>query len=164
MKLKQILSTTLLILVSTQLFTQKSNTQDTVEVDDIHPMPIQNPRSFEDIKGKMLFSSEEDGDFDIYVWDFDLDTTINLTNNDWENDQYACWFPDGSKIAFTRYEYDGDNRTGESIWMMDADGSNQEYICEGDIPSINKDGNLLTYNVIGDIWQRNLVTGDETRL
>ena len=68
---------------------------------------------------KIAFTSNRDGDFEIYVMDADGSNTIQLTNNLFALDDRAAWSPDGTKIAFTS------GREGEDdIYVMDADGSN----------------------------------------
>jgi Tol biopolymer transport system component len=69
---------------------------------------------------QIAFTSDRDGNDDIYVMDADGSSQTRLTTeaaDDWE----AAWSPDGEKIAFTRQR---DSSHGET-YVMDADGSNQ---------------------------------------
>lgn len=61
---------------------------------------------------------ESDGDWEVYIIDANGENIWNLTNN-MAYDNYPCFSPDGTKIAFTFSR--GDNM---EIYVMDADGSN----------------------------------------
>ena len=73
-------------------------------------------------QGKIAFSSDRDGDWEIYVMDADGSNQTNLTSSP-AVDEFPSWSPDGSMIAFTS-DRDGDYE----IYVMDADGSNQTNI------------------------------------
>ncbi|MFQ6041507.1 MAG: DPP IV N-terminal domain-containing protein [Candidatus Poribacteria bacterium] len=67
---------------------------------------------------KIAFSTNRDGNWEIYVMDTKGENLVNLTN-DPAKDQSSCWSPDGKKIAFST------NRDGNwEIYVMDADGAN----------------------------------------
>jgi hypothetical protein len=68
---------------------------------------------------QIVFVSNRDGNFEIYVMDADGTNQTRLTN-DAASDDRATWSPDGSQIAFES------NRDGNfEIYVMDADGTNQ---------------------------------------
>ncbi len=67
---------------------------------------------------KIVYTSDEDGDHDIYIMDPDGENRIKLTQN-LDSDQGAVWSPDGNKIAF-KSDRDGDFE----IYVMNYDGSN----------------------------------------
>ena len=68
---------------------------------------------------KIAFTSDRDGDQDVYVMDHDGSNVTNLTDNATSDDRPA-WSPDGLKIAFAA------NRDGNwEVYVMDADGANQ---------------------------------------
>ena len=70
-------------------------------------------------EGRIAFSSDRDGDYEIYVMNADGSDQTNLTNND-TTDWEASWSPDGSRIAFSSRR-DGDYE----IYVINADGSDQ---------------------------------------
>ena len=69
--------------------------------------------------GKIAFSSDRDGNGEIYVMDADGSNLTRLTNNP-ANDGFfgVAWSPDGTRIAFVS-ERDGN----WEIYVMNADGS-----------------------------------------
>lgn len=70
------------------------------------------------LTGRMLFTSEHDGNAEIYVMNADGTNPVRLTNHLAEDGQ-ATWSPDGQQIAFVS------NRDGnEEIYIMSADGTN----------------------------------------
>jgi Tol biopolymer transport system component len=66
---------------------------------------------------RIAFTSDRDGDSEIYVTDADGTNVVNVTNND-VIDVYPAWSPDGSRIAFVS---PGGDHT--SVYVMNADGS-----------------------------------------
>jgi formylglycine-generating enzyme required for sulfatase activity len=81
--------------------------------------------------GVIAFTSERDGEGDIYVMNADGSDQRRLTD-DPAYDAWPTWSPDGSKIAFVS------TRSGNAdIYVMDADGTNVRQ---------------LTYDPASDIW------------
>src|SRR3989339_7259 len=71
---------------------------------------------------KIVFDSDRDGNYEIYVMNPDGSDQTNISNNSY-SDMYPSWFPDVSKIAFQS------NRTGYTqIFIMNSDGSGQTNI------------------------------------
>lgn len=67
---------------------------------------------------KVLFSSDEDGDDEIFIMNPDGSGLEKLTDNDWD-DYYPSLSPDGTRIVFAS---EG-GPDGDGLFMMDADGS-----------------------------------------
>lgn len=66
---------------------------------------------------KVVFHSDRDGNFEIYVMNSDGTSQTRLTTNS-AHDRQAVWSPDGRRIAFMS-ERDGNRE----IYVMNADGS-----------------------------------------
>ena len=73
-------------------------------------------------KPKIAFSSDRDGNDEIYVMDIDGKNPRNLTNHP-GFDYSPVWSPDGRRIAFYSARQEG-----EGLYVMDADGNNQHYL------------------------------------
>jgi serine/threonine protein kinase len=72
--------------------------------------------------GRLAFSSNREGNPEIYVVNLDGGSPVRLTRNN-ANDWLPDWSPDGTRIAFTS------NRNGSyDLWVMNADGSGQTAI------------------------------------
>ena len=66
----------------------------------------------------ITFSSNRDGDHEIYVMNADGSRAIRLMENPDGHDECPFWSPDGGRIAFSS-SWDGDYE----IYVMAADGS-----------------------------------------
>jgi Tol biopolymer transport system component len=69
--------------------------------------------------GRITFTTNRDGNDEIYSMNLDGSNPVRLTNNA-AIDSYSRWSPDGSKIVFAS-ERDGNSE----IYVMNADGANQ---------------------------------------
>ncbi|MBI1927230.1 sigma-70 family RNA polymerase sigma factor [Candidatus Poribacteria bacterium] len=69
-------------------------------------------------EAKIAFTSNRDGNWEVYVMDADGKNPINLTKHPAQDTNHS-WSPDGQKIAFAS-ERDGNFE----IYVMNADGSN----------------------------------------
>ncbi|MEZ5380931.1 MAG: S-layer homology domain-containing protein [Microthrixaceae bacterium] len=102
----------------------------------------------------VVFSSDRDGNAELYVMKSDGSDQTRLTN-DAATDRYPAWSPDGQSIAWTR---DSD------LWVMDANGANP-FNRTGAIddavsqPAWTSDGSQLLFvrNVAGhdELWRMN---------
>ncbi len=77
------------------------------------------PKTVPGRNGKIAFSSNRDGNFDIYTMEADGSNVQRLTNNP-ASDSSPKWSPDGTKIAFAR-----SSGSFSEIYVMNADGTNQ---------------------------------------
>ncbi len=85
------------------------------------PPPTDTPRPPTAVPGvrtgRLAFTSNRDGNNEIYVLDLAGGSPVRLTHNP-ANDWLPDWSPDGQRIAFTS------NRSGGyDLWAMKADGS-----------------------------------------
>ena len=94
---------------------------------------------------RILFSSDRDGDFEIYSMLPDGSDVKRLTNNSGYDDLPA-WSPDGKKIAFV-----SDRHGSPEIYMMNADGSRVRRLTEDNgpdnaLPAWSPDGSRIAYS------------------
>lgn len=113
--------------------------------------------------GKIAFTSNRDGNLEIYVMNHDGTSQTRLTNNPGVDD-HPAFSPDGSRIAFISQNASG----AFSIKLMNADGTNQttlapiayensQYPWHGKF-SLNwsPDGSKLAFQERGDIFTINV--------
>ena len=100
---------------------------------------------------EMVFSSNRDGDYEIYSLDPDTGTTVKLTDNSY-TDKHPALSRDGTKIVFV---------SDQQIYTMNSDGSNMSSalavltgINDGN-PSWNDDGTMIAYDNGYDIYVMN---------
>ena len=104
-----------------------------------------------DAQAQIAFTSERDGNREIYVMDTNGANQRRLTNSrlvDWD----PSWSPDGRHIVFTGNGRPGDwgARGGDlEIYLMDADGSNPRRLTDNfrqdTDPSWSPDGKHIAY-------------------
>ncbi len=94
--------------------------------------------------GRIVFISNRDGDFEIYVMDADGGNQTRLTYSE-GMDAEPAWSPDGRLIAFYS-ERDGN----AEIYLMNADGSDQRRLVrhpKGDFsPAWSPDGRYIAFD------------------
>ena len=85
------------------------------------------------IDTQIAFSSDRDGNLEIYTIDTDGTNLVRLTNNP-ARDTQPAWSPDGRKIAFA-----SDRRNGFSleIYVMNADGGGLVQLTSDHPPAVN---------------------------
>ncbi|MCI0438217.1 MAG: hypothetical protein L0177_03695 [Chloroflexi bacterium] len=93
---------------------------------------------------KIAFTSNRDGNLEIYAMDADGSNHVRLTNDD-SFDFQPTWSPDGAQIAFSSFR-DGNLE----IYLMDADGSNPTRITDGPAtdndPTWSPDGAQIAFS------------------
>lgn len=92
--------------------------------------------------GRIAFVSDRDGNEEIYVTDSSSRNQTNLTN-DPANDWSPAWSPDGQNIAFVS------DRQPQGIYVVNADGTNQRFLTDGDAPSWFPDGSKIVFTKPG---------------
>ncbi len=70
---------------------------------------------------KIAFTSDIDGDDDIYIMNADGSDVKQITDNP-QSDWYPIWSPDGEKLLFTYDKW--------SLYMVNADGSDQRILVD----------------------------------
>ena len=98
--------------------------------------------------GRIVFHSERDGNFEIYVMNANGTGQTRLTH-DPSFDLGAAWSPDGSRIAFISLR-DGN----PEIYVMNADGSNPTRLtnnpAEDSDPAWSPDGTKIAFAALRD--------------
>ena len=93
---------------------------------------------------KIAFTSDFDGDYEIFVVNSDGSGLVQLTSN-MADDGFPSISGDGSKIAFTS-DFDGDYE----IYIINSDGSGLVQLtsntADDGYPSISGDGSKIAYN------------------
>ncbi|MHC1783641.1 MAG: protein kinase [Anaerolineaceae bacterium] len=114
----------------------------------------------------IAFSSDRDGNFEIYLMDMDGGSPVRLTDNS-VYDFEPVWSPDGSRIAFTSTR-DGN----QEIYTMNGDGSDQVRLTENNSddwePAWSPDGKRIAFDSYrdgnDDIYVMNTDGGNPLRL
>lgn len=96
------------------------------------------------LQNKIVFQSDRDGDFDIYLMNADGSNQINLTNNS-AADNYPVVSLDGRQVLFES------NRDGNwEVYVMNSDGTGQRRLTnapnsEDRLPTWSPDGLQIAY-------------------
>jgi dipeptidyl aminopeptidase/acylaminoacyl peptidase len=122
--------------------------------------------SWEHSGARIVFSSNRDGDYEIYVMSRTGTEQTRLTMEGGE-DYDPSWSPDGTKIAFSS------NRDGDfDIYVMNVDGSNQTRLTDNEFadrnPSWSPDSTRLVFDTNRDgnleIYAMDVDGSSQTRL
>ena len=119
--------------------------------------------------GRIAFSSNRDGNYEIYVMNADGSAQTRLTTTDaYTYDDDAKWSPDGEKIAYTRAFL---GLLGD-IYVMNADGTGQTRLTNNvvpdHVPTWSPDGQKIAFHSTrdgnADIYVMNADGTGQTRL
>ncbi len=100
------------------------------------------PTPMPTLLGKIAFTSNRDGNREVYVMNADGTNVRNVTN-DPSPDGMPTWSPDGTRIAFWSQRGAGPHLW--DIFVVGADGSNCAWLTEGDSPSWAPDGTRIAF-------------------
>ncbi len=90
---------------------------------------INNP-DYSKANKKILFSAQRTDRFHNYLFTLDLDKNLKQITNSEDYMDFDCsWSEDGTKIVFARLPLPFLSKPSE-VWLMDADGTNQEKITD----------------------------------
>jgi len=163
------------------LLVNTKNNESNIQKIDIQSKEIANlttASSYQDINPawspnntEIVFSSNRPGTAEstsnIWIMDTEGANLVNLTPNDAEGwqDLMPSWSPDGEHITFLRHK---EESSRSELWIMDADGKNQELLFEfegkaREIPRWSPDGNQIALiygneentDVIAINWKEN---------
>ena len=101
----------------------------------------------EPIPCNVVFDTDRDGDWEVYIMGPDGENSTNLSNNH-ANDWEPAISPDGSQVAFVS---DRDNETGggQMIYVMNVDGSDVRQLTNEQFsssPDWSHDGGMIAYS------------------
>jgi dipeptidyl aminopeptidase/acylaminoacyl peptidase len=127
------------------------------------PIPRPPPSQTSDtMKGKMVFTSWQDGNPEIYSINEDGTDLTRLTNNTVQ-DISPKISHDGKKIAFVSAR-DGN----KEIYVMNVDGSNQTRLTDNNVndefPDISFDGKKIVYRSSNQIWVMDIDGGNPQQI
>jgi Tol biopolymer transport system component len=113
---------------------------------------------------KIAFSTNRDGNWEIYVMNADGSGATRLTTNRSSDDSAPAWSPDGTKIAF-HTDRDGNYE----IYVMNADGTAQTNLtkesgAEDASPSWSPNGSRIVFASEGDLYTMNADGTVQTKL
>jgi Tol biopolymer transport system component len=113
---------------------------------------------------KIAFSSNRDGNWEIYVMNADGSGVTRLTTNRSADDASPAWSPDGTKIAFHTNRDDN-----YEIYVMNPDGSAQTNLTkesgsEDASPSWAPDSSRLVFASEGDLYTMRADGSQQIRL
>jgi len=120
----------------------------------IQPLPIDN------VVGLIAYTSDQDGDFEIWVMNAEGSDQHKLSDNK-AMDISPAWSPDGNQIAFIT------NRDGnDEIYVMNADGSHVQRLTQTtdaseSFPAWSPDGMQISFDSdLGGNWDIYVMTSD----
>ena len=115
-------------------------------------------------QAQIAFSSNRDGDYEIYVMDINGKNPRRLSNSR-HDDLHPSWSPDGKRIVFSSKR---DGGVTYEIYVMDADGSNPQRLTNNGHddyePSWSPDGERIVFVSVGEIYVMDTDGGNQQKL
>ena len=94
---------------------------------------------------KLVYESNRDGKFNLYMCNADGSGTVNLTKSKDVDELYPKPSPDGTKICFIADEGEGKDKI-RNVYYMNSDGSNRVKIADnGREPCWSPDGTRIAF-------------------
>src|SRR5450432_855097 len=94
---------------------------------------------------KLVYESNRDGNFELYLCNADGSHPVNLTNTKDIDEVYPKPSPDGTKICFCADEGKGDAKI-RNIYYINSDGSKRTKVADnGREPCWSPDGTKIAY-------------------
>lgn len=123
----------------------------------VHSVPIQSFATFPNEDGKIAFSSERDGNREIYLMNADGSGQTRLTNTPTANEDFVNWSPDGKKLVYST----------PAICIMDLSVVPGKEACFSKIsgfePVWSPDGNKILYRaLVNGVRTFHIVNSDGT--
>ena len=105
-----------------------------------------NNADYSQVTERIIFSAQHSTAFHNYLFSIDAHKNlIQITSQDEYMDFDCAWSEDGTKIVFNRLPFPWLSKPSQ-VWLMDADGTNQEGITEGG-PNPHLEGNHGLYPI-----------------
>jgi dipeptidyl aminopeptidase/acylaminoacyl peptidase len=131
---------TLLALAATLPFLSEAQAQD--KQPDGDPSLLAELKTYQH---KIVYESNRDGNFELYICNADGSNPVNLTNTKDVDEVYPKPSPDGTKICFCADEGKGDAKI-RNIYFMNSDGTGRTKIAtNGREPCWSPDGTKIAY-------------------
>lgn len=106
---------------------------------------------------RIAFVSDRDGTADIFVMNADGSRQRRISTGPEEKGN-PRWSPDGSKIAY----YGSTDGTRDSIYVMNADGSDKQTLSAGFWPTWSPDGSKILISHADTLYSLRLDTGERS--
>jgi TolB protein len=123
-------------------------TPESLQISNTDEVSTIEPSVSVDVNERIVFASNRDDNYEIYVREIGSSQIMRLTHND-VNDSYPVWSPDGQQIAFIS-DRDGNNE----LYIMTANGDRQTRLTNTrdseSFPRWSPDGQYIAFSSYGE--------------